>query len=497
MRYWGSGTLVIEDSIIDRNESDYLFLGGGVTVTPMFGPVTFTMNRTEVSDNRTPTFGGGVAFRVPSVKSKSLHPVTARFGDDVRINRNYAAEGGGGIFAQAQTTLEISGNGFQMQGNGTLGDGGAMLVETGAHTITIAPGSRVAGSVGTFVGNEAWNGGAIALRQSDEYPAGGDTVLQLGSSNLADPQLFVANRAHNLGGGLFIDRPRVQGPLDGATRVCAFNAGFEQNDAAQGGSAVLAAGSSAFFRNDAQGMGCTLPPTPCTHISCNHYTGHKARLDNGQPSAIGNLFEVVGSATIQLFGARISYNEVPALFFTRGTNTPLIPSRLGVDTALIYANTVGTIAMTQCTPLRTCRFEMAASTIVANTLSQRVFENAADHFDLKESIIDQAGRDLVAASLSTTSTLAHLLYTSNFVSGIPSVRQGSPGFMNVATMDYRLSGSSQAIDNLPAREGVDFIGRDRNVDIPWRPNRLGPRDLGAVEAQLWEVDEVIFRSGFD
>lgn len=475
----GTGVLDLQDSSVDRNEAGR---GAGLAVTASGGTAHVRMRRTEVSDNRAQTYGGGILL------DSRAAAASLEFGSAIRINRNHAPLGGGGI-ALNGGNLGAHADGLQMELNSTLGNGGAILAISPANLSIGA--SPLAGTVGTFVANEARNGGAIALASVENFGFSlGNAHVRLFSTIYNTPPIFVGNRARERGGALFIDRPSAEPPLGGATDVCSSNVVFAGNDAALGGSAVMLRGGSASYRN---GAGCVSDEALCTTFMCNVFSGNTSTLDNGQPSPQGSVFEVENAATFTSTGARIASNTTPWLFST--ANAPLADSpTIDVDTALIYANS-GRSIVSQCAQ---CVFDMVASTVVANAFTGPVFTNGPHFFHLQETIIDQPGLPLFAANPSSgTSTLAHLVYTSNYASTIASVRQGSPGFMNVAAMDYRLSSESQAIDNLPPKSGVDFIGRPRNVDIPWRPDGLGNRDIGAVETQLSEASDVILRSGFD
>ncbi|MEO8012457.1 MAG: hypothetical protein ABI650_12480, partial [Dokdonella sp.] len=379
---------------------------------------------------------------------------------------------------------------LQIEANGTLGNGGAVLA---ASPVTIEIGaSPFSGTRGTFVGNEAMNGGAIALSSDPDLGSStGSGIVTLSSRDAERPQVLAGNRAHGKGGVLWIDRQGAPSPASNVSKVCTWGVGLEGNDARYGGSAVALTGQSAVYQNDPD---CVQTFTYCGNPSCNRFSGNVANHDDGQPSEYGSLFDVRDSADFQLTGARVVQNTLPWLFRMAHSSVSEPAPTIGVDMAFIYGNTVASLLL-QCTA---CSFEATASTIAGNAIADAVLINSPRNFILRESIIDQPGRLLFAANpVPGQSTLEHLLYTSNYTSSIPTVRFGDPGFMNAAAGDYRLAVTSTAMDVLPERGGYDFIGRTRTVDVPWHANDLGARDLGAVETQLYELNEGIFSSGFD
>ena len=481
IRYAGIGVLSVLDSLIDRNNAGR---GAGIAITSVGqGGASIRLENTEVSDNRALSVGGGILLNSQDSTSSAI------LAAQVRINRNYAVSGGGGFAMTGQSSLFANSLDLQIEANGTLGNGGAVLAVSPVE-IQIG-GSPFVGALGTFVGNEATNGGAIALASHPDLgsPAG-RSIVQL-SSPIQSPQVFTGNRAHGRGGALWIDRQGAPSPANNVSKICTWNVGFEGNDARDGGSAVALTGQGAVYQNHRD---CSQTQAYCANLSCNRFSGNVATEDNGQPSAQGSLFDVRDSADFQLTGARVVQNTLPWLFRMAHSSVSEPAPTIGVDTAFIYANTVATL-LVQCTA---CSFEATSSTIVANVIADAVLINSPRNFILRESIIDQPGRVLFATNPDPTqSTLDHVLYTSNYSSSIPTVRFGDPGFMNAANGDYRLAVTSTAMDVLPERTGFDFIGRPRTIDVPWHPNGLGARDLGAVETQLYELSEEIFGNGFD
>ncbi len=218
--YTGAGKLALVDVLIDRNTAGR---GAGLAVAATNGRVDVSATRSEISDNNPAlTFGGGIFLdaRNAGIRMEAL--------EEVRINRNYARLGGGAIAMAGRggsgPAFVAVGTRLQLEGNGTLGEGGAILAVAPAFvTIGAAP---LAGTQGVFVGNEAMNGGAIALSEHPELGlSSGTGWVFLGSSDLGNPQVLAANRAHGQGGALYINRLRTGGSGVNDSYVCSFNVG--------------------------------------------------------------------------------------------------------------------------------------------------------------------------------------------------------------------------------------------------------------------------------
>ena len=478
--FQGGGLLDIQDSVIDRNRAGR---GAGLSVVPSGGEVVVTLRRTQIMDNQAVAFGGGIYYSPVNEGQGTLH-----FLDDVRIIGNRASQGGGGVAIKNASLEAVQGGGLLMEANGTLGDGGAILA---VSPVKMRLASRpLAGAGATFVANVAGgNGGAIALSSHPDFgTATGDARVQL-FSYLDAPQVLAGNRSDNYGGVLFIDRSSTTG--NGTTQVCSWNVAYDNNDGRMGGSAIAATGERATFKNTPE---CGLEETFCSTPACNRFAGNTSTLADGSPTLLGSVFYATDSADIQLFGTRIVQNTVPWVFRMANRASVVMPASIGLDNAFVYANS-GTSLLAKCGA--SCLFDATSSTFAANVLTGAVFAHAAAGFHLGESIVDQPGNNLFEFEPGSTSTLAHLVYTANYASNTPTVRYGAPGFVNAAAGDYRLLPNSEAVDNLPVRNGLDFIGRPRSVDLPTRPNGLGPRDLGAIETQLAELADVIFKNGFE
>ena len=132
-----------------------------------------------------------------------------------------------------------------------------------------------------------------------------------------------------------------------------------------------------------------------------------------------------------------------------------------------------------------CLFEMNSSTVASNDIGPTVFGNGSFNFFLRDSIVDQAGRNLFASDpLQFGGTaVSGLLYSSFYPRTNDSLIFGRPTF-NGESGNYTLRADSLGVDFAQASAGEDMYGRPRSVDLVTRPDGFGPRDLGAIERQI-------------
>jgi hypothetical protein len=459
-------------------------MGAGIAVHATEGGVLVTLRNSEVSDNRATTVGGGVLL-LSGAGSASLDAA-----DNVRMKLNFAREGGGAVAMNGGSRLMMVSHGLQVEANGALGDGGAVLAVSPA-TIHLGA-SPIPGTAGTFVGNEARNGGVLALTDHPRLGASsGRSIVTIASDDFANPQVLAFNRAHQRGGVVWIQRPQPPAVPDHVSRVCSWNVAMDSNDAAFGGSVAAIAGEAAIYRNDAD---CSLVPALCPGDACNRVSFNVATVEDGQPSAAGSVFDVRDGAQMHLRGLRLRQNTAIDLF--RMSNLADVPTAgLEVYQALVSANTLHSV-LQQCDR---CYFQMSRATVAGNAFSGPVFRDDVRNFYFYDSIVDQPGSTLFAIDPLQFggSPVANILYSADYVAGYPLMWFGVPSFFDAEAGDYRLKADSPGIDAVAASDDVDLYGRERSVDIPWRPDLSGPRDLGAIETQADEASDTLFADGFD
>ncbi len=476
VHYQGTGSLQIRNSVVDNNDAQR---GGGIAVEAVGGDVWLTLQDTQVSDNHASRIGGGVLL------VSSGGEAEMRGWDNVGINRNYAAEGGGGIAMAPGSSLFFEGADLQLDLNGTLGDGGAILVVPPA--IVRVSGSPIAGTDGTFTRNEAMNGGAIAV---GDHPAlgtaSGDAIVSLVSGDRDRPQSFAFNRAHDHGGMLSLSDGADHANLD----VCSWNIAVWGNLADSKGSIAHLEGATTSYRH-AQECDTIRPACPgaCNLVQAN--TGPAA-----QPTG-GSLYAVENGAELKLSNARLVQNTAGYLFRELQTGDGDAPA-IYIDNVLVAWNT-GTSVLSQVGDDST--LQMRSATVAGNALSAVAFANNGLAF-ISDSILDQPGNALFATDpMTANGQLVNTLHNSAYAGESATVWRGAPIYFNPAVMDYRLTSASLGIDMLPddPDSTVDVYGRERSVDIWWRHDLFGRRDLGAIETQQSEDDmsDLIFYSDFE
>ncbi|MGN6518068.1 MAG: hypothetical protein ACTHK2_01435 [Dokdonella sp.] len=478
--YLGAGSLNIFRSVIDNNDAG---VGGGIAVFARGGDARLSVQNSHIDDNRAGAVGGAVLLQ----SDTGIASLTV--GGGTRINRNFAGEGGGAIAMSGRSTLWMADElgGIQVDANGTLGDGGAILaVPPVSILLKTIP---VAGSGATFTGNEAEFGGVIALGDHPRLGnAHGDASVRI-LSWFEHPQVFAFNRAHARGGVISVSNPAGAASVD----VCSWNAGFEFNDAQDAGSVAFVRGANTTFRNEAT---CDNVPAACPGAQCNRILGNASTFDDGRP-ANGSLFESEDGARIQLQGMRMLHNGVRDLFrLQRRPGTSM--SSIGGTDLLVAQNAAKSVAQ-QC--FLDCEIALRNVTIADNALSGAIVGNDSGTSSLSDAIIDQPGAALfsVGAPPPGAIVLTRVLHDTSYPGSGPTLWRGQPTFLDAASGDYRLASHSLGVDWSPpdGPMGQDAYGRERDVDLPWRADLFGTRDLGALETQLGDVEAPLFVDGFD
>ncbi|HEY6942142.1 hypothetical protein [Dokdonella sp.] len=477
--YVGAGLLSIRGSVIDNNDAG---LGAGIAVFARGGDARLHVQDSRIEDNRAGAVGGAILLQ----SDTGIASLTVAGG--TRINRNFAGEGGGAIAMGGHSSLAMVDElgGIQVDANGTLGDGGAILavppVSILLRTIPLA------GSAGTFTGNEAEFGGVIAIGDHPRLgSAQGDASVRI-LSWFEHPQVFAFNRAHARGGVISVSNPTGAATID----VCSWNAGFEFNDAEAAGSIAFVRGANTAFRNEAT---CGNVPAACPDAQCNRVFGNVSTFDDGRP-ANGSLFESEDGARVKLQGMRVLQNGVRDLFrLQRRPGTPM-SSIVGTD-LLVAQNAARSVAQ-QCQ--LDCEISLRNITIVGNVLSGAIIGNESGTSSLADAIVDQPGAAFFSIDAPSAGAIAltRVLHDTSYSGSGPTLWVGQPSFIDAATGDYRLASHSLGVDWAPpdGPTGQDAYGRERDVDLPWRADLFGVRDLGALETQLDDV-EVLFVDGFD
>ncbi|MGN6519946.1 MAG: hypothetical protein ACTHK2_11045 [Dokdonella sp.] len=470
IRFVGNGVLNITDSLIDRNNAS---MGGGIALLAQSGSIGLNIATTQIIENHANTVGGGVLL-------KSGAGVAAfTVWEDVDLSSNVAADGGGAIAMNSQSMLTMDGHRARIADNISGGDGGAILAVSPV-IMHLSP-VESAWSFSTFSGNEARNGGVLALADHPLLGASqGRSVVTITSRDNDYLNVMTGNHARERGGVIYVHRAQAPVRGDDVSSVCSWGGEFQGNTAGVSGTIVSVDGPGARFQND--------PSCSATRLVCNLDRGCGNVANNvddagdGHVSEEGALFEVRNGAQMTIKSLSVIGNAVASLFAVRNSGSYPTPS-LVVSQALVTDNTLGTV-LSQCDG---CLFEMNSSTVANNDLGPTVFGNGPFNFFLYDSIVDQPGRNLFASDpLQFGGTpVSGLLFSGFYPRTSDSLVFGRPTF-NGERGNYTLRADSLGVDFAQARAGEDMYGRPRSVDLVSRPDGLGPSDLGALERQVDE-----------
>lgn len=470
IRFVGNGVLNITDSLIDRNNAG---TGGGIALLAQSGGISLNIATTRIAENHANTVGGGVLLM------SSAGTAAFTVWEDVDISSNDATEGGGGIAMNPQSMLVMDGHRVLMADNRSDGDGGAILAVSPV-VMHLSP-VYTSWSFSTFEGNQARNGGVLALTDHPRLGISqGRSVVTITSRDNNHLNAMTHNRARDRGGVIYVRRDQAPLHGDDVSDVCSWGGVFQSNVADTSGTIVALDGPGARFRND--------PSCSATRLVCNLDRGCSIAHNNvddfadGHVSDQGALFESRNGAQMTIKDMTIFANAIASVFAVRNSGSYPTPS-LVVSQALVVDNTIGTV-LSQCDG---CLFEMDASTVAKNDIGPTVFENGSFNFFLHDSIVDQPGSNLfISDPLEFGGTpISGLLYSSFYFRTNDSLIFGRPTF-NGDSNNYTLRADSLGVDFAQARGGEDMYGRTRTVDFPTRPDGFGPRDLGAIERQIGE-----------
>lgn len=456
--------------------------GGGIQVDSQGLTTHLFLENVEVFGNES-AFGAGINFH-----GSGANASTITLGENVVVLNNIASESGGGIRVTGSARLDmvvervaISGNEAQGLSSNQSGHGGGILI-VGPATANIAS----PGFAGTAIsGNFAKYGGGVAVLAPDEP----SEASLLYSVDAARPLRIAANSASLQGGGLYLGGKN--GSLLDMVSACviAFDLLIEDNTAPVG--AAVALNEAAGFILNRSGLplfpcpGRSRPATaiPCSAdapLVCSRIAGNRSEDGGGQPGngAVVSMREGVRS-TVFLAGASITGNAGGELL--RGATC---------TDCLLAGNVVsGSLAVFPFD--EDSDYVLDESTIAGNTIGGAVVLRVGDALALKNSIVQQPGKDVFLLDGGDASVdAANLLVSScGLISctAFPNVTAAASGprFVDPERGDFRLQAASVAVDFAAARTGedLDVIGAARSRDLDPKPDLAGARDLGAYERQ--------------
>lgn len=430
-----------------------------------------SLHRVSLANNRA-GYGGAIAVN----HAKAL----LRLWSDVLIHDNFARYQGGGLHCrQASVRLVDTGSGFLFNRTHDSG-GGAYLRDCTAEFASAGP-----FDAGVFHGNQAPDGGALTAY---------DSRVDIYTRDPLHPTRVSFNSGQD--GGAFHVRNR------GAIRL--FDTIVEGNRGLRGGVAYLysdvEASSPDLVATSVRPGSRHAPPAaavPCAPtIICNRFTGNRSDVNGSGPGdgaiwysaydvpwycSLGMCFWPVGATTAPTIEfAHIDRNSGHNLF-----RISQYVDHFAIAQSVFVHNTVRD-ALLQAVSDDTLR--LSQNTFSHNVVAGPLVRSKA--LDIQCSILNQT--QTVHQGSGITSNFVMVPYGSVLPPSVTTL-VAVPRFVAPTQDDFRLvvgsrgQPSSPGIDFARAECGafqspVDFLGRNRPIDLANVANRFGALDLGAIEA---------------
>lgn len=412
-------------------------------------------------------------------------------GANVLIAGNEAPYGGGGVLISGLKMTMIEPNSAILLNSAlgtsdTNGYGGGLLIRSDDNRPGLAViGGAGIGTLGVIGSNEARVGGGVAVIDGEDSDA--EAKLLLFSAEAGRPAAIRDNFASVAGGGLFVEE------RDHIAHAELWNAEITGNIAPSGAAIYLTRGGgcdscggrvSINAVRPAGALFCT-PGVPCGAIS-----GNVSQLPNGQLTD-GATIQIQRRASAAIGSSRAGI----VLRGNRGGRLIDVQPEAAADVvnALMVDNLLGEHLLRAQGDL----VRIADTTIAGNGIGTGDVLAFNANLDLRRSILWQPG--MTSLSHSGGTLLVSSVFASETASlgGEPFAIDVDPLFIDPSRGDYRLSAASPAVDYAPAIDGDDrdTSGAPRDVDLPFKPNAVGPRDIGAFERQ--SIGELIANDTFD
>jgi len=479
--------------------------GGGVAIGG--GPhQSVSFDDTYIHDNQA-GYGGGVWIR--NEYSSATNDVNVLFGDNVRIDSNYGAYGGGGLWCSNAEVMFVGSNSYIARNHTSATASGGPVNGSGggvrAENCQIWFGAT--STAGTLSQNTAGgNGGGLSISGEKAY-------ARFYSRKTNRPSAVLLNSADGVGGGI---------DVGSSAQVIGFDLIVSDNIARAGGGGI-----AVFDNDDSPDAKVTLQGTlngapdqddaagiavNCNAaLLCNRISNNIAATSGGsdRPGAAARVYSEgssiegapVGSAALFLSGTRLNGNIGESLL--RVFKPSSGNSDIYVDGALIDHNQVSGVLLHN--PDLGGAFGIGGSLIVnATTIADNVIGGnevfrTTDLFQLKRSIVWQPdNRILYDINGSPDADKVDYLLGSDLLGIPPSTHNFSadPQFTDAMGGDYRLTLASPGVDFAPPG-GATADHQPRVVDLGGVANLYGPQDLGAYERQFACAADTVFCNGFE
>lgn len=462
--------------------------GGGIDAAATQTSGVLSVADTLIRQNRASS-GGGIRA-IANAAPASLSVVV---GPNVDISENQADGIGGGIYVSGAVDLDITApntsisyNRVSLSGNGY---GGGVMIANGA-VARIASGGLPPFTT-TIAFNQASFGGGIAIGGTDGEAGSGFNrgKLHLYSTDAQWPAGVSDNEATYAGGGIFVAANTGTQP---AGRVLAADVNIERNKAPFGAAAYLSGYLGAAGGVTGPSLSFNAAPIAggvrCARgVRCNRIGDNVVTPIGG--SAAGAVLAGEKRTTYDIRNAIVSGNSGLALAQAvggpDGATSVNFSGSLIVDNRgdrLVQANGQADVALD-------------AVTIARNTLALPPAMAVGGDFTLTRSIVWQPG--VVSVDVDGTTNVADVVANETVSFGVDAqrVQVADPRFVDPDAGDFRLHASSPAVDYAAAVAGTDLDGLPRAQDLPLKPNRFGPTDLGAYERR--SADPLVRNGQFD
>jgi len=396
-------------------------------------------------------------------------------GENVLIHDNTAVYNGGGVVV-AGPGLTMESPGSAIYANAALGTtfngldtgfGGGLYLTGADNTVNLSeisaagPDNSPADGIadGAIHDNTAKYGGGVAVIGSEADYAG-NTTLKLISTLAYAPTAINNNIASIHGGGVYLKSAVAFDSIHQGDLVAGNFAHIDGNTAADGAAVYIDYTSSFGY----------------------HY-GASMSMDKGSIS--GNTStNASGSIVRAADDCGLTLNRVQAV---GNAGAPFVHSngRVIIQNALIAGNeSPGTLLLSSGGDASDY-LNVFDSTLAGNSLGGNSVVGTTTDFQLLRSILDAPG--ITSVENAGGSVTAQYVVTSERISldggNTPYVIEAAPRFVDPVDGDFTLRAASLAVDFSPAVGGLDLAGAPRDVNLPFKANFYGPRDLGAYERQ--------------
>lgn len=468
----------------DDNGGGIYFEGGGI------------LDIADSSITENIAYDGGGIYAVGTTLAAELV-----LGANVNVQANTARKSGGGVVAKSIEMSLVGPNSSILfnvaEGTGgSGGNGGGLAVVSDQFKSYAYISSNGIGGIGAIYGNEAVNGGGIAVLGGVESAQ--EAEVHIFSTDSANPVRINGNTATSRGGGIYL-KPDIGSSGDTAPAAARLWYAFViDNEAADGAAAYVdhdsagaaTIGSGLYFNY----LGTLAPPRPPAALPCpvgapcGAISGNVANTDTGAVVKLNQQGFFSGRRLL------VQDNTAARLIDAAGDGN----LDVYLYNSLITGNSVAQELLRQPDD-DSGILVLIHGTVADNTIGAPHVIFANDELVVRNSIVSQPGKLTVAPGADTL-TVENLLTNSTTNLPAGAVFAG-PRFVDPARGNYRLKAGARGVDYAPVST-TDFIsesldGQAHTIDVPIagasQPNRFA--DVGAYERQ--QLPPFVLNPDFD